>query len=122
MIKKIGAVFLFFFSACTFAAPLSLIPNLACHKAEPTNSSTFCPSFKVAATCYCKESGLPAGMCQNMRVLYNRMMSVFGTIQAACKYQRYTSAQDCIDNWLCYMNGGVDSQNRRCSGTGKKCE
>lgn len=111
MIKKIFVVFISLFNVSAFA----------CLNALPTNDPNFCPSFKSVAICYCTSSGLPAGMCQDMNVLYNRMVSALGSLQKACEYQRYTSTQDCIDNWNCYRNGGVDSQARACSSTKQAC-
>jgi hypothetical protein len=93
-----------------------------CPNALPTNDVNFCPSFRIAATCYCTASGLPAAMCQNMNALYSRMLSVFGSLQNACDYQHYTSAQDCMDNWNCYLQGGVDSRGRICNSTHKACQ
>jgi hypothetical protein len=95
--------------------------SLACSLAAPTNDVNFCSSFKTAATCYCTSSGLPSMMCQDMNALYSRMMLVFGTLQRACDFQKHTSAQNCLDNWNCYLHGGKDSQNRNCSGTGSAC-
>lgn len=93
----------------------------ACVVAKPTGDSEFCSSFKAAATCYCTSSGLPAGMCQNMRTLYSRMMVVFGSLQKACEYQRYTKPQDCIDNWNCYLLGGNDSHGVACNLNQQPC-
>lgn len=112
MIKQIFAFFIYF---CSFSA-------FSCINALPTDNVNFCPSFKTAAVCYCTSSGLPGGMCQDMNTLYNRMLSVFGSLQKACEYQKYTSTQDCMDNWNCYRLGGVDSRGRRCSSTGMKCQ
>lgn len=111
MMKIIVAVFMCFFS----------ISSLACSHAEPTNSPNFCTSFKTAASCYCIDSGLPAGMCQDMKALFNRMIIAFGSLQKACEYQHHTTTQDCIDNWNCQRKGGVNSQSQLCSGTGKAC-
>lgn len=113
MIRKIFAVLLCFYSLGAFA--------LACKNAVPTNDPSFCPSFKTAATCYCSASGVPTIMCQDMTKLYNRMLSVFGTLEKACGFQKYTSIQDCIDNWNCYRSGGKDSQGRLCASTGRSC-
>ncbi|MCX7114678.1 MAG: hypothetical protein NTW08_02020 [Gammaproteobacteria bacterium] len=110
--KNILAVLLCLLSVSAFACPNAL----------PTNDSEFCGSFKTAATCYCTASGLPGGMCQNMSALYKRMMVVFGSLQRACEYQHYTSVQDCIDNWTCYLIGGIDSQGRMCSSTQNACQ
>lgn len=93
-----------------------------CPKALPTNHVNFCASFKSVAICHCTSSGLPSGMCQDMNALYSRMLSVFGSLQRACAFQRSTTPQDCIDNWECYRHGGVDSQGRACSGTQKACQ
>lgn len=93
----------------------------ACPDALPTNDPGFCASFKSVATCYCTSSGMPNGMCQDTNAVYNRMLSMFGSLQRACEYQKYTSTQNCIDNWTCFLNGGVDSQGRTCSGTGAAC-
>lgn len=114
MIKKIFIAMLCLLSSGVFA--------LACPRALPREHTQFCASFKTAATCYCTTSGLPAGMCQDMNALYNQMISVFGTLKKACEFQKYTSAQDCIDNWGCYRNGGKDSQGKSCSSTQKSCK
>lgn len=110
--NKFGIVFLFFYCMSGFA----------CTNAVPTDNAGFCASFKSAATCYCTNSGLPSGMCQDMNTLYNRMMMVFGSLQKACEYQKYTTVQDCMDNWNCYRLGGVDSRGRLCSGTKSACQ
>lgn len=99
------------------------IPAFAgCPNALPTNDVNFCSSFKYVATCYCTSSGLPGGMCKDMKALYNRMENVFGSLKKACEFQKYTTTQDCIDNWNCYLKGGVDSRKRSCSSTKKACE
>ena len=114
MIKKLFMATLFLLNSCVFA--------LACSKAVPTDSPKFCGSFKTAAICYCTSSGLPAGMCQDMDSLYKRMIGVFGTLQKACEYQKYTTTQDCINNWNCYRFGGNDSTGKLCSSTQKSCQ
>jgi len=111
MIKKIILVFM-----C-----LSNFTAYACTNALPTDDANFCGSFKAAATCYCVSSGLPNGMCQDMNTLYNRMMVVFGSLQKACNYQRYTTPQDCVDNWKCFQFGGIDSRGRLCSSNQQAC-
>lgn len=98
------------------------IQGFACVNALPTNDINFCSSFKAAATCYCTSSGVPAGMCQNMHALYGRMMSMFGSLERACGFQHYTSQQDCVDNWNCYLQGGSDSQGRACSSNHNACQ
>ncbi len=112
MMRRFLAVLMYFFSLAAFS----------CSNAVPTDSPNFCASFKTVAPCYCTSSGLPSMMCQDMNVLYARMISVFGTLKKACEYQKYTSPQDCIDNWNCYRNGGVDSRGRICSSNRKACQ
>lgn len=112
MIKKLLATSIYLFS----------ISGFSCTNAQPTDSINFCSTFKAAATCYCTASGLPASMCQNMKVLNARMIIVFGSLQKACEYQHYTSTQDCINNWNCYLQGGKDSNGKLCSSTQRPCE
>ena len=112
MFKNFFVVFAIFFSISSFACP----------RAVATDDVNFCSSFKSAATCYCTSSGLPAGMCQDMNQLYLRMLSVFGTLQRACEYQTSTSPQDCVNNWNCYLHGGVDSTGKSCSSTQRACQ
>ncbi|MFI4919667.1 MAG: hypothetical protein ACHP65_08945 [Legionellales bacterium] len=111
MIKKAAAFFLYSVS----------ITSIACSAALPTNDANFCSSFQSVAPCYCTSSGLPTSMCQNMNVLYSRMIGLFGSLQKACEYQRYTSVQDCVDNWNCYRLGGINSHGQNCSATQKAC-
>ncbi|MDF1646009.1 MAG: hypothetical protein P1U61_03370 [Legionellaceae bacterium] len=101
------------FSSGLFAA--------SCLKAMPTDSSKFCSSFKVAAQCHCSASGLPVTMCNNVRLLYQRLMVTFGTIEKTCAFQHDTSKEDCIDSWKCYLNGGKNSQGKLCNSTGRSC-
>lgn len=127
MIRGIIAVLVCFFSMTTFASvnemPFGLTntAQFACGKAVPTNDPKFCSSFKTVAICYCTAQGLPPMMCQDMNMLYARLVSVFGSLQKACEYQKETTTQDCMDNWKCYRSGGVDSQGRSCSSTQKAC-
>ena len=108
-----------FFVFCMYFFSFSAI---ACPNAVPVDDAGFCSSFKSAAACYCTASGLPFGMCQDMHVLYNRMIVVFKSLENACKFQHHTTTQDCIDNWRCYLAGGQDSSGRICSSTGFPCE
>jgi hypothetical protein len=96
--------------------------NLGCAQAVPTNDPGFCTSFKSVAECHCTAAGLPSGMCKNMNSIYDRMISIFGSIKKACEYQHDTDTQTCIDDWNCYRTGGKDSQGRLCSSTGKACQ
>ncbi|MDP3559196.1 MAG: hypothetical protein Q8R79_02425 [Legionellaceae bacterium] len=95
---------------------------VACPKALPTEDVNFCASFKSVATCHCTASGLPLSLCQDMGILYQRMIIIFKSLEKACEYQKYTSAQDCIDNWNCYRRGGFDSQGHACSTTQLACQ
>ena len=113
MIKKILILFVCLLSITSYAS---------CPVATPTNSSEFCSSFKTAAQCHCTASGLPKGMCVNMRSLYDRMISMFGSLHKACEYQHNTTTQNCIDAWNCYRQGGSTSQQELCSGSGSACE
>ncbi|OGT36505.1 MAG: hypothetical protein A3F11_11790 [Gammaproteobacteria bacterium RIFCSPHIGHO2_12_FULL_37_14] len=92
-----------------------------CPFADPVVSANFCASFKTAAECRCTSSGLPSGMCKDMTAIYNRMVSVFGSQQKACDYQKDVSTQECMDDWNCYRLGGKDSHGNLCSSTGKAC-
>ena len=110
--KKILVGFIYFFSISAFACPMAV----------PTNNVNFCASFKAVATCHCTSSGLPSGMCQDINALYNRMLIVFGSLQKACEYQHHTSTPICMDNWNCFLHGGVDSRGNVCSSTGMACQ
>jgi hypothetical protein len=123
MMRRISAILMCFFSISLLTcAHANSIENFAsCGNALPTDHPGFCASFKAAAVCYCINSGLPSIMCQDMNMLYARLESVFGSIQKACEYQKYTSPQDCMDNWNCYRHGKKDSRGRICSSTGLTC-
>jgi hypothetical protein len=94
---------------------------LACPEALPITDSNFCQSFDVAAKCYCVTSGLPLKMCDSTQKVYNRMISVFRSVESACSFQRNTTYQKCVDNWNCYRLGGSNAANEWCSGTGAAC-
>ncbi len=114
----------FGFSLSGNAMPKTLLTStavLACGQATPTTDPNFCPTFKAVAQCHCVSSGLPAGMCQDMSLLYQRMVSMFGSIQKACEYQHDTSIQNCVNDWNCYRIGGTDSTGGLCSSTGRAC-
>lgn len=128
MIKRILIVFMGLMSVCAsaysedFPIEVNMSAAYACPNALPTNDPNFCPSFRTAATCYCVASGVPSMLCQNMNTLYNRMISIFGSVQRACEYQKYAPTQICIDNWNCYMRGGLDSFGRPCSSNQMSCQ
>lgn len=109
------------FACLMYVFSLSVFSAVSCGNALPTNDVNFCSSFKVVAKCYCTSSGLPGPMCEDMNVLYARMVSVYGSLDKACTAQRYTTKQDCLDNWNCYRRGGVDSRGRLCSSNQKSC-
>jgi hypothetical protein len=111
MLKKIYlAALMYGFSTFAFS----------CGVAVPTNDPSFCASFKGVAQCYCSTS-LPIGMCGDMNQLVSRLKAVYGSLENACRAQKFTTPVDCMDNWNCYLNGGVDSRNRICSSTGSRC-
>ena len=114
MLKKFVAALLFNItvSSAVFACPSAL----------PSNDPNFCSSFHKAAECYCTSSGLPLRMCNNMTLLYQRMIASLGSLENACRFQIHTSTQECIDEWVCYRNGGTNSRGELCSGTGNACE
>lgn len=99
----------------------AVAPPSRCPLALPTEHPGFCASFKSVAACHCVEAGLPAGMCQNMDVIYNRMLVMFGSMEKACQYQSDTPLQLCMDGWNCYRLGGRNSQGQLCSATGRAC-
>ncbi|OGV35608.1 MAG: hypothetical protein A3E88_06585 [Legionellales bacterium RIFCSPHIGHO2_12_FULL_35_11] len=112
-IKLLVASTLFFLSDIGFSS--------SCPVASPVVSIDFCKSFKVAAQCHCASSGLPRAMCNNEHLLYKRMIDTFGSLKRACEYQHDTSVQECIDDWECYLSGGLTSKSEACSGTGAAC-
>src|SRR3990167_1233261 len=85
----------------------SYIFATSCPRATAFTSSEFCNSFKSAAECHCVSSGFPRGMCTNYRLLYKRMLDTFGSLQKACEFQKETSTQECIDDWNCFLSGGL---------------
>lgn len=93
----------------------------SCPVASAVSSPEFCNSFKIAAECHCISSGLPRGMCTNQTLLYKRMIDTFGSLKRACEFQRDASVQECIDDWNCYLSGGVTSDLQSCSGNGNPC-
>ena len=116
MLKKLTILFFCFFTISSFSS------MAACPSATSSNSPGFCSSFKLAAQCHCTSSGLPMGMCMDMKLLYSRMISTFGSVKRACEFQHDTSVQNCVDDWNCYRSGGKNSQNALCSSTGNVCE
>src|SRR3990167_11524562 len=86
--------------------------NSNCPLGLPDNDPKFCDYFREAAKCRCMASGLPEGMCNNMDLIFSRMISIYGSAERACQFQKDTSYQDCIDHVNCYRFGGSDSQTK----------
>jgi hypothetical protein len=120
--KKSALLLLSMISFSCFAATANKTQATNCPQALPTDDLNFCSSFKEAATCHCTSMGLPAGLCQDMQNLNARMISMFGSLERACAFQKDTSKQTCIDDWNCYLNGGEDSNGSLCSSSGASCE
>ncbi len=92
-----------------------------CPRATATDLPAFCESFKVAAQCHCTSSGLPQVMCNNVRLLYQRLMVTFGSLEKTCAFQRDTTPEDCMDSWKCFLQGGRNAAGKLCNGTGRPC-
>jgi len=84
-------------------------------------SPSFCQDFDQIAKCHCSQTGLPAKLCQNVSLIYSRMISTFGSIEKACRFQKDTTQENCIDAWKCYREGGQLSNGKFCSGSGIAC-
>lgn len=104
-----------------FFVTCNVFASSSCPQAAAVTSAEFCSSFKIAAECHCISSGLPRKMCANYKLLYKRMVDAFGSLQRACDYQHDTTAQECIDDWTCFLSGGLTSNSEPCSGTGESC-
>ncbi|MDF1677094.1 MAG: hypothetical protein P1U32_00155 [Legionellaceae bacterium] len=110
--------FLLFAIAFFFSSVLSAA---ACPTAAPTDSPKFCASFQTAARCHCTAGGLPTAMCSNVRLLYQRLLVTFGTLEKTCEFQHDTTKENCMDSWKCYLNGGKNTAGKLCNGTGRSC-
>jgi len=108
------------FAASVLTVCSTIASAASCPTATPSNAPGFCGSFAIAAQCHCTKS-LPAGMCTDVRQLYKRMIAAFGSLRRACDSQHETTTQACIDDWNCYLSGGVTSESGLCSGTGSAC-
>lgn len=122
--KKIIGLFVLCFSVSSFAATSQAE---YCVKADRTTGD-FCATFTQGAQCHCREDGhLPGQLCTDMNLIYERMVKTFKTQQRACDWQaanavpERTTSKDCMDDWNCFRNGGVDSKGQLCSGTGRSC-
>lgn len=108
---------------CIFiVTPFAKAATSSCPQALVTDNPNFCSSFKEAAICHCTSMGLPINFCQDLKALNARMLSMFGSLERACAFQKNTSQQTCMDDWNCYLNGGEDSNGRLCTSTGDSCE
>ena len=119
--KKIVLLFMLGFSFSCFALEY-------CNKAPDITDPTFCSEFSKIAICHCMADGrLPPELCPSAQEVYKRMIATFGSQDKACRWQEKngsperTTYQECMDDWNCYMKGGVDSKGRLCSGTGAAC-
>lgn len=115
MLKKFAIVLFSLMCTASFAE------NLACPQAVPTNSPSFCASYKSVAYCNCLAHGMPSDKCADMNWIYTEMLVIYGTQDRACRAQKETTPQICNDDWNCYRLGGKDSQGRLCSSTGNHC-
>ena len=114
MIKRIAVI-------TTTWLLISLPPAYACPLAVDVANTNFCTSFQQVAQCHCVAHGLPARMCSDLNIIYQRMLIVYGSLEQACLHQTDTNPQSCIDSWNCYRHGGVSSDNQLCSSTGSAC-
>lgn len=101
-------------------SPLQLMAS-SCPHAVPTHCAKFCETFRNAAKCHCTSSGLPQGMCSDVKLLYKRLITTFGTLERTCEFQRDTTKENCIDSWHCYLNGGVNTDGKPCNDNGNPC-
>ncbi len=92
-----------------------------CPQATPADDVNFCGSFQQVAQCHCQASGLPARMCNNVPLVYKRMINTFGSIERACQFQKDTSYETCLQDWRCYQQGGLTNNGLLCNGTGLAC-
>lgn len=82
-----------------------------CAEAPPTSDPTFCPTFKAIAKCHClADSGntIPEKQCEDMNIVYSRMVATFGSQERACQWQEKSGSeirvkyQICMDDWNYY--------------------
>jgi hypothetical protein len=87
----------------------------ACLKIDDFASPEFCQVFSEIARCHCNHSGLPSRLCQNVQDIYRRMIATFGSIEKACRFQKDTSQENCMNAWKCYLQGGQLENGQSCS-------
>jgi hypothetical protein len=95
--------------------------HATCPQAVSSGDAAFCGSFHSVANCHCVESGVPVN-CDDLGALYDYMVAIFGSLDAACSFQEDTDKQTCIDDWNCYRNGGSNSLGQMCNASGNACQ
>ena len=99
----------------------SLVFSSNCPQAVAADDENFCSSFQSVAQCHCQASGLPASMCNNVSLVYRRMIITFGNIERACMFQKETSTATCLEYWRCFQEGGMTDSGLLCNGNGSAC-
>jgi hypothetical protein len=110
-----------FFSLCLLLGISSINYAGNCPATPPYDSPQYCTSFENIARCYCMNSGLSAKICNDVHLIYDRMVATFGSLDRACKFQKNSSYQQCMDSWICYLKGGQAKDGTLCNGTGLPC-
>lgn len=119
------------FSMSIFAGVFPVESGIVSSQCKPNpvvtsdTKNDFCTTFSESvASCW-----PPVGSHKNftpaqMKFNYNLMVRFYGSLKAACNKSAPSNGstpQQCIDQWNCYINGGIDSQGGQCSGTKKSC-
>jgi hypothetical protein len=124
--KRILFLLACFFTVSCFSNTDSHFGPKSCPQAPPVSEVNFCSQFKAIASCHCQaDGGLPAGMCSDMNVIYDRMIATFKTQQSACEWQHKNSVpyraevSECMDDWDCYRTGNY--RLGKCSTLWNKC-
>jgi hypothetical protein len=123
MIRNFFVVLLACLSLSAFALSdeaIDFTTFAACPDATATNDVNFCASFKAAAVCRCSAS-LPGCGYFSMSKIYTLMLAKYRSLENACNSQHDTDPQTCIDDWNCYLLGGLDSHGNACSSTQLPC-
>lgn len=120
--KKLFISIMFFFSlSISCFASNNWSSDTSCPLALPSTDPNFCSSFLAVGTCHCLER-LPTKYCQSLKDIYANMIATFGTMEAACAWQKDVDTQTCIDDWNCARKGGRNSRGGLCSSTGNPCQ
>lgn len=117
--KKIFIFIICFFS---FSIPCFASESQICPQAIANTDPGFCPSFLSVAICHCDEL-LGPGFCDrfSLKDIYTKMIARFPSQDAACRFQKDTDYQTCMDDWNCARLGGRNSRGGLCSSTGSTC-